>query len=292
ARRWDAALSHWALPCAVATGLGFDAHRHVAVWHSADVQLATRLLGRRAWQATRALAREHVFVAEHLRARVGAARDVRAHVVPMGVDLPARPPQRRSIDGRRLRALVLARLVPIKRVELAIAACADAGVELVIAGDGPERLGLERLARARGGRVRFEGTVSPARRDALFAESDVLLACSAHDPRGVTEGYPVAPREALAHGVVVIATRDPVHEELARRCGRAVILRAPDALASSLRALSSDPTEISRLSRLAPEHVEADGWRSVGLRIERLLEGPRSNIAERSDLDASRAGVR
>ncbi len=291
-RAWDAALTHWALPSAIATGLAFGARRHVAVWHSADVRLARALFGRGAWRVMRRAAAEHAFVAEHLRARLGAARDLHAHVVPMGVDLPTRDVERGS-RGRPLRALVLARLVPIKRVELAIEACADADVELVIAGDGPERARLEVLARRRGGAVRFVGVVDEAQRMSLFTEADVLFATSAHDPDGATEGYPVAPREALAHGVVVIATRDPVHEELARRCGSPVILADPRALASELEDLGRDPARLAGLSRRASRSVIADGWAAVGERIEAMLTGEARRVRrDRSDLDATRTGMR
>ena len=135
--RWDAVLSHWAVPSALVSRAIFGARRHVAVWHSADVQLAVKLLGPRAWRTVRGAANAHAFVAEHLRVRLGAEGDPRAHVVPMGIDLP-RAIERPGLRGRALRALVVARLVPIKRVELAIRAAEEAGAELVIAGEGPE----------------------------------------------------------------------------------------------------------------------------------------------------------
>jgi glycosyltransferase involved in cell wall biosynthesis len=269
AARWDAVLSHWALPCALATRLTFGAARHVAVWHSADVQLAQRLLRQRAWRAVRPLASAHVFVAEHLRSRLGASQDPRAHVVPMGVALPREGWCRADRAGRALRALVLARLVPIKRVELAIRAAETAGLELVVAGDGPERARLEALAR--GATTRFVGTVDEVARARLFAECDVLLATSAHDPRGVTEGYPVAPREALAHGVIVVATDDPVHRELAARSGAAVIVTKEHELASVLRELSLAPARVEALSERASASVAADAWPRVAARIEALL---------------------
>jgi glycosyltransferase involved in cell wall biosynthesis len=220
---------------------------------------------------SQALASEHVFVAEHLRARLGAAHDPRAHVVPMGVALPEPGWCRASGPPRPLRALVLARLIPMKRVELAIRAAEEAGVELVVAGEGPERPRLEALART----ARFVGVVDEAARARLFAECDVLLATSAHDPRGVTEGYPVAPREALAHGLVVLATDDPVHRELARRASGAVIVAPDDAFATALLALSRSPERLAALRALAPTSVSSDEWPRVASRIEALLDPQR-----------------
>jgi glycosyltransferase involved in cell wall biosynthesis len=292
AGRWDAVLSHWAVPCAMATRLGFGAARHVAVWHSADVQLAARVLGGQAWRAMREAASEHVFVAEHLRARLGAEYDARAHVVPMGVALPQASWHRANDATRPLRALVLARLVPIKRVELAIRAAEEAGIELVVGGDGPERARLERLAQRAS--TRFVGAVGEEARARLFSECAVLLATSAHDPLGATEGYPVAPREALAHGLVVVATDDPVHRELARRCGEAVIVTGEGTLATVLRELSRAPERVSALRAVAPAGVATDSWPRVTRRIEALLT-PHSSMrrapgcAERPSVAASSA---
>ncbi|MBX7191793.1 MAG: glycosyltransferase family 4 protein [Sandaracinaceae bacterium] len=271
AKRWDAAMSHWAIPSSVALGASFGATRHVAVWHSADVWLARRLVGRGAWPLLRGAAAEHVFVAAHLRARLGADADRRAHVIPMGIELPRSLTRVARDPSRALRALVLGRLVPIKRVELAIEACDRAGVSLVVAGDGPERARLEALARRATVPVRFVGVVDEAARERLLAESDVLLATSAHSPHGATEGYPVAPREALAHGVVVLATDDPVHTELARRVGAPVCLAPEPELARALAQLAGDPRRLSRLSAEACGAVRADAWPNVARAFEALL---------------------
>lgn len=291
ARGWDAVLSHWALPCALAARAAFGAERHVAVWHSADVQLANRLFGRAAWPMLRGLAREHVFVAAHLRERLGAAEDPRAHVIPMGIARHDRPAARP--EARPVRALVLARLVPVKRVELAIAAAESAGLELLIAGEGPERGRLERFARA--STTRFVGAVDEAARARLFAQCEIFLATSAHDLRGVTEGYPVAPREALAHGLVVLATDDPVHRELARRCGGAVVLSSEAALSRTLSELARDRQRLRALARLAPESVGMDAWPCVAARFEPLLAGraPREEegSSATSQLDTSGLGM-
>lgn len=277
APRWDAVISHWALPSAAATYLSRVAARHVAVWHSADVHLAHAHLGRAAWPLLRPMADAHVFVAGHLRDRLGAGHDPRATVIPMGVPWPAVAVDRAPLAARSLRVLVLARLVPIKRVALAIEACAAAGdVELVVAGDGPERESLERGVTRRGLRVRFVGAVGEREKRDLFAWADVFLATSGRAPTGATEGYPVAPREALAHGVMVLATENEAHRELAARCGPAVLLAPEETLAAQLRALAADPQRVQALSRSARSAVADDDWPRVAQRFERLLTARRA----------------
>ncbi len=272
---WDATLSHWALPSAAATYLARGPRRHVAVWHSADVSLAARLLPGRGWEILRECAAAHVFVAAHLRDRLGAAHDPRAHVIPMGLSVPASEVHHPPLVDRALRALVIARLVPIKRVALAIEACAHSpGIELVVAGDGPERDTLQRLAAERGVAARFPGVVGEADKRALLAWADVFLATSGTTVTGATEGYPVAPREALAHGVVVLATEDAVHRELARRCGEAVRLAPTPRLGETLRALAAAPESLRALSAAARSGVIRDDWSDVASRFEALLDAP------------------
>ncbi|GAB4204036.1 MAG: glycosyltransferase family 4 protein [Sandaracinaceae bacterium] len=273
-RSWDAVLSHWGMPSAASVWSVRGAQGHVAVWHSGDVHLTRRLGGARCWAGVAPWAARHVFVAAHLRARMpGAAGDPRAVVLPMGVTLPAAPAPREPMQGRRLRALVLARLVPIKRIDVAIEAvlaCHD--VELIVAGGGPERSRLERLARG-SDRVRFVGEVGEADKRALLDRADVFLATSGRTRDGATEGLPVAPREALVHGAAVLATDDPVHRELAARAGSGVTLVGVPTVESLARALGRfvrDPAELER-ARPRPGCLAEDAWPTLAARFETLL---------------------
>jgi glycosyltransferase involved in cell wall biosynthesis len=135
-----------------------------------------------------------------------------------------------------LRLLTLSRLVPLKRVGLAVEAVGllrarGRDVTLTVAGDGPERAALE--ARAGSG-VRFVGAVAPASLGALFAEADVLVH-TAGAGAGRTEGAPVAVLEAMGHGLAVVACDAGGVRELT---GDAAVLLAeattPRALADAL----------------------------------------------------------
>jgi glycosyltransferase involved in cell wall biosynthesis len=98
--------------------------------------------------------------------------------------------------GPRSDALLsLGRLVPYKRVDLAIAAANELGVRLIVAGDGPERVRLERMA---GPTVSFLGEVSEAKAGELM-ESCRAMVFSAE------EDFGIAPVEANAHGLPVVA---------------------------------------------------------------------------------------
>jgi glycosyltransferase involved in cell wall biosynthesis len=93
-------------------------------------------------------------------------------------------------------ALAVGRLTPEKGFADAIAACARAGVPLVVAGDGPQ---LEEL-RAMGGDVRFTGRVSAAEVAALRRGAAVAIV-----PSRYAEILPLAALEAMAAGLPVVA---------------------------------------------------------------------------------------
>jgi len=108
------------------------------------------------------------------------------------------PVEPKPLDGppgpREDFLLYLGRLVPYKRVDLAIMAAEQLGVKLVIAGEGPDRHRLEHLAKRH---VEFLGPVSETEAGQL------LERCRAFVFPG-EEDFGIAPVEANAHGAPVI----------------------------------------------------------------------------------------
>jgi glycosyltransferase involved in cell wall biosynthesis len=93
--------------------------------------------------------------------------------------------------------LVLARLVPYKRIDLAVSAYRQLGRRLVVVGDGRDRARLERLA---GPTIEFRGRLPGA------AVAELVAGCRALVWPGV-EDYGLAPVEVMAAGKPVIARR-------------------------------------------------------------------------------------
>ncbi|MGZ4176759.1 MAG: glycosyltransferase family 4 protein [Solirubrobacteraceae bacterium] len=96
-------------------------------------------------------------------------------------------------------ALVAARLAPEKGIDIALQACALAGVPLVVAGDGPERV---RLAARADAATRFVGWVGAGELSRLRATARVALV-----PSRSAETFGLAAAEAMAAGVPVAASR-------------------------------------------------------------------------------------
>jgi glycosyltransferase involved in cell wall biosynthesis len=92
-------------------------------------------------------------------------------------------------------ALVVSALVPYKRVQVAVDACAAAGVPLKVVGDGPERPALERAAR---GQVEFLGRRSNDEVRMMYRRASVALLPGEED-------FGIVPLEAQACGRPVVA---------------------------------------------------------------------------------------
>lgn len=87
------------------------------------------------------------------------------------------------------------RLVPQKRIDLAIHACNNLRLSLAVVGDGPERENLQKIA---GPTITFSGRVSDAEMVEHIASAEALIFPSYED-------FGIVPVEALAAGTPVIA---------------------------------------------------------------------------------------
>ena len=179
------------------------------------------------------------------------------HVVPHTVRRFAAGPVR----GGAGYALVASRLAPEKGLKVAIDACRRADIELVVAGEGPQRAELEAYATQLGASVRFVGRASVEdlavlRQDAavalvpsLFAETFALSAAEA-----MAAGLPVAasrigalaellPDDCLAHPGDVDGLADTIarlradHDAGARALQRIRAIAAPEVVAPALAAV-------------------------------------------------------
>lgn len=94
--------------------------------------------------------------------------------------------------------LVFSALVPYKRVDHAIRACAALGRKLRIVGSGPERAKLEKLARDSGADVEFMGFVNDDEIAGFYSRAKALLFPGVED-------FGIVPVEAISAGCPVIA---------------------------------------------------------------------------------------
>jgi glycosyltransferase involved in cell wall biosynthesis len=203
--------AHFLLPSAwpIATR-AFGARAALAlelIGHGSDVRAFCRLPGvvrhliARAWLARNARVR---VTSEELATLLCAAapeltRSLRVEASPLDVDdVPSRSAARRALaipEQTRL-ALIVSRLIPEKRVALALQALALVEeLSVSVVGDGPE---LEPL-RAQFPTVHFAGRLPRPEALRFIAAADVVVSASAE------EGAPSVVREARALRVPVVA---------------------------------------------------------------------------------------
>ena len=149
------------------------------------------------------------------------ARRAGDEVLRLGRDVVAR-----STAAAGEHALVVSRLAPEKGVDTAIAACAAAGLPLVVAGDGPERMALE--TRAHGTQTTFAGHVGAHELARLRASAALAIA-----PSRSAETFGLAAAEAMAAGLPVVASAIGALPEL---CDPAGLVTPGDAAALALAA--------------------------------------------------------
>jgi glycosyltransferase involved in cell wall biosynthesis len=167
--------------------------------------------------------------------------------------------------------VVAGRLVPQKALGVALEALRGCeGVELVLAGDGPERERLETLARAAGleERTRFLGAQPRRTVLELLAAADAVLLSSAW------ENFAHAVVEGLAAGTPVIGTDVGGVAEVVEDGVNGLLVPPgdPAALAAAIRRFFADEELRGRLRAAAAGSVRHLDPEHVLRQIEELLE--------------------
>jgi glycosyltransferase involved in cell wall biosynthesis len=221
---WNRIVAHWLVPCALAARAVAPHLPLTAYAHSGDVALLERFPGGAA--LARRLVHELddvIFASDDLRRRFGrlAGRPVgrvAEHPVHLGatappVDAVQREIARSSLGVTGRSILSVGRLVPIKGFDVLVRAAALAGaatdeapLTVIILGDGPERARLHDAARRLNVDLRLPGFVSRVDVRRWMTAADLYVQPSLRLASGRTEGLPTATLEALAAGLVVVAS--------------------------------------------------------------------------------------
>lgn len=297
-RRCTHLLSHWLLPCGLTASLLGSRRPHLAVAHSSDVHLLARLPG--AALLLEAMARSNsrlLLTSETLRALLldirGLRRCPRAHrlvveavVMRMGIDPGpgamssevrrasqqalglGSPPTKRAV-------LFLGRLVPVKAVDRLVEAMSGLpGHVLWVAGDGPERPGLEQLALHHGVQARFFGPVHGELKQQLLGAADLMALPGRVLPDGRCDSAPRVLLEAMTAGLPVVAARVGGNAELLRD-GENGLLVAPNearALRQALGRLASEPGLGPALAKAAQKAAGTHTWPILVPKIRQILQ--------------------
>lgn len=187
------------------------------------------------------------------------------HVHYMGINLSAFTPRDRAVEKAKWNVsgpllLSAGNLIPLKGHDIMITALRDIPhAHLLIAGDGPERTALEKLALSIGvaSRVRFLGQVPHAHMPSLMAAADIMALASER------EGLATAWIESLACGTPIVAPRVGGIAEVitASSAGRIASARTAEAMAQAIRDILRQPPTQEEVRA----HAQAFDWqRRIG----------------------------
>lgn len=136
-----------------------------------------------------------------------------------------------------------------------------AGLDLLVAGDGPERAALERAVAQRGlaGRVRFVGRADRPTAAALFRGATAFVLPSRHEPFGIVN------LEAMAAGRPVVATAVGGVPEVVADGVTGVLVppEDPEALAGALARVAADPAAAAAMGAAGAARARAFDWADV-----------------------------
>ena len=208
---------------------------------------------------------QFVAISKYVATRIRRYYNRRASVVYPPVNTAFFRPDSDQVDRS---ALVVSALVPYKRVDLAIRACARARVPLRVVGGGPD---FDRLREMAGPSVEFLGTVSDEDVRKAYRQAGVVLLPGIED-------FGIAPVEAQACGrpVVALATGGACETVLDGTTGLLVEQPSEDAFAEAiLRALDTpfDPGIIREHAlQFSPERFQAALRDEVNALMSRSLQ--------------------
>ena len=156
-------------------------------------------------------------------------------------------------------------MAPDKGVDVAIEACAQAGLPLVVTGHGPDEAELRALAARLGAEVRFVGRVSDAELERLRAGAALAIV-----PSRFAETFGLSCAEAMAAGLPVAATARGRADGPAAG-GRARAARATlAALAALVGRLWGDAASGERNARFIAAHAAPP---AVAARLRAIYDG-------------------
>ncbi|HEX7017656.1 MAG TPA: glycosyltransferase [Patescibacteria group bacterium] len=191
---------------------------------------------------------------------------------------PVDTPLSNQASDRRHQAqkyyLVISRLVPYKRIDLALKACQKLGRRLVIVGTGQELKRLKKLAQSslHQSTVEFLENVSDRQLARLYLRAQALLMPGLED-------FGITALEAVAHGVPVIVHRGSGAAEIIRH-GREGIHLPKSSLAELVKAMHTlemtawDPVIMSRhVKKYSNEHFQKEFRTTISSLWEQWQKG-------------------
>ena|GEM_PF-887516 len=254
-RKYNIDLLHafWTIPCGFASSFCCGDIPLLTTLEGSDIKVFGReLISKPPIKRALKQSRKIIALSNELKREAIelGAREDKIHVIPDGVDTSKFKPGDKHVLRAELHlpegflVLFVGYLYKLKRVDRLIKASAnlskDFEFHVVIAGDGPERQNLERLAESLGLKtILFKGSVAHEDMPSYMAASDVLVLPSE------TEGLPTCVQEAMACGIPVVASNVGGLPDLITNEITGYLANDEIELEGHLRRIMSSPESVS-----------------------------------------------
>lgn len=287
--RIGAIHAHWIVPQGFVAAIikKFTGVPYIVTAHAGDVfPLKSRLLR---WFGKVALKNASYCTVNSnaTKQAVVEVANVPVDIIPMGVDLAAFSPAKKSGAIRKRYGIhgpfifTVGRMAEKKGFKYLIEAMPKIleklpEAKLVLIGDGPERRGLEKLTNELnlGSSVVFAGKVTHKELENWYATADVFVLPSIVTSDGDTEGLGVVFLEAIASGTPVVGSNVGGIPDIIRhnQTGLLVPQKEPAALAGAIVRVLADSKLKVRLTKNAMKFVkERFTWELVAERFAELF---------------------
>jgi glycosyltransferase involved in cell wall biosynthesis len=201
-----------------------------------------------------------------------------APIVPFGVNIDSFQPRRidEPVAGRPLTIGFVGRMLAGKGLNIlaeALVKVASEKWKLLVVGDGPERVGVERRLAAAGllDRAQFTGAISYDTVPDFYQQMDVLVMPTQTTKR-IREQFGRVLIEAMASGVPVIGSTCGAIPEVIADAGLVFPEGDADALAGTLRRLLRDGALRRHLASAGRQRVEQHySWERVAEKTNELF---------------------
>ena len=273
----DRLIAHWLLPSGFIAHSVFPNKPILMIAHGGDVYLAKTL--HLTSYLTRVFNKKNihiVFVAQSLQdlflKQTNLTFKQQTSVVPMGIDVHRFTILPKQINTKP-KVVFLGRLVPIKGVHVFLKALTSmtSPVEVIIAGDGPQKNTLETYVKQHNLNVHFTGFLHGKKRDDFLASADILVIPSIVTASGRTEGTPRVALEAMASSTAIIASDVGGLSSFPSN----VITRVPPnddhILALSLEQCLLQSHHRHQQIKIAKQWVTAYDWNVIGDTLEKNI---------------------
>lgn len=210
----------------------------------------------------------------HCRDEIGIP-DRNLVTIVNGMDFGTREPRSIPETTREFVYATVGRLAPVKNQRLLIAAFAAAfrrqgNLRLLLAGDGPERKALERLAAVEGvaANVEFLGVVTDV--DAVLGRADAFVLSS------LSEGLPMAALEAMRARLPILATRVGGLPDVVEDGRTGLLVEAGDgsALTEGMLMLAAAPARAAAMGQAGYSRLREHFGRDAMVRAYEQLYDP------------------